>query len=176
MPPKDQWATRCSKVAEKESLEINPEQTAEFVAGIIEGLIGKNDLPEIQKCLKDSGNLDQDIEEAISDFSKGDVPDIIKGVEAVGRIIQELPVDLQDCGDIQDDVTRIEKWATIFEHPETLVETILANAIKNHEEVITDAGKIVTDWNSDDFAQSGEDVGEVLVLLIGPVPSATFIQ
>jgi hypothetical protein len=94
MPPKEMWDKRCTKVAEEETLEITPEQTAEFVSGIIEGLIGKNDLPEIQKCLKDSGNLDQDIEEAISDFSKGDVPDIIKGVEAVGRIIQELPVDL----------------------------------------------------------------------------------
>jgi hypothetical protein len=37
--------------------------------------------------LKDSGNLDQDIEDAINDFTKGDVPDIIKGVELVGKII-----------------------------------------------------------------------------------------
>ena len=177
MPPKEKWNQTCSKVFDEETLEINPEQTAEFVAGIIDGLIGKNDLPEIQKCLSDSTNLDQDIEKAISDFSKGDGPDIIKGVEAIGRIVQELPVDLQDCGDIQGDINRIEKWATIFEHPETLVETILANAIKNHEAVITDAGKIVSDFSAGNFAQSGSDVGDILVLLLGPVPStATLIQ
>lgn len=135
-------------------------------------MIGKNDLPEIQKCLADSGTLDQDIEEAINDFSKGDVPDIIKGVEAIGKIVQEFPVDLQDCGNIQDDINRIDKWADIFAHPTTLVETILANAIKNHEAVINDAGAIVSDFNSGNFLQSGEDIGDILVLLIGPVPSA----
>ena len=112
---------------------MTPEQVTEFVAGIIDGLIGKNDLPELQKCMKDSADLDRDIEEAINDFSKGDVADIIKGVQAIGRIIQEFPQDLQDCGDIQDDINRIEKWAAIFGEPTKLVETMLANAITNHE-------------------------------------------
>merc|ERR1712167_194616 len=149
MPPKDEWSKRCSKVFEDET-----------------------DLPEIQKCLKDSGDLDKDIEEAINDFSKGDVPDIIKGVEAIGRIIQELPVDLQDCGDIQDDVNRIEKWAQIFTHPEQLVQTLVANAIKNHEAVINDAQAIVSDFNANNFVQAGEDVGDILIQLIGPVPKS----
>merc|ERR1712167_73684 len=172
MPPRENMTQRCNKVFEEESLEMTPDQVAQFVAGIIDGLIGKNDLPEIQKCLKDSGNLDKDIEEAISDFEKGDVPDIIKGVEAIGRIIQELPVDLQDCGDIQDDVNRIEKWAQIFTHPEQLVQTLVANAIKNHEAVINDAQAIVSDFNANNFVQAGEDVGDILIQLIGPVPKS----
>jgi hypothetical protein len=175
MPPKEKWGELCTKVMENE-LGMTPEQVAQFVAGIIDGLIGKNDLPEIQKCMKDSAGLDQDIEEAIQDFQKGDVPDIIKGVQAVGKIIQELPNDLQDCGDIQDDVNRIEKWAQIFTHPEQLIQTLVANAITNHSAVIADAQKIVSDFNANNFVQAGEDIGDILVLLIGPVPKTVFIQ
>jgi len=51
------------------------------------------------------------------------------------------------------------------------VQTLVANAIKNHNAVISDAQKIVSDFNNSDFVQAGEDIGDILVLLIGPVPS-----
>ena len=102
IPPKENMTKICHRLMMEgeESLEMTPEQIAEFVAGIVQGLIGKNDLPEIQHCIQDSSQLEQDIEEAISDFSKGDISDIIKGAQAVGRIIQEFPTALADCKDI----------------------------------------------------------------------------
>merc|ERR1712167_424180 len=117
-----------------ESLTIGPEDVAELLAGVIEGMIGKNDLPEIQKCLTDSSGLEKEISEAISDFEKGDVGDIIAGIQIMMGVVQEFPQDLQDCQGMSDDIARIEKWASIFTDPKQLVETLITNTIKNHNE------------------------------------------
>jgi len=108
-------------------------------------LIGKNDLPEIQKCLTDSAGLEKEISEAIADFEKGDVSDIIAGIQIMVGVVQEFPQDLQDCEGMQGDIARIEKWAAIFTDPKELVETLIMNTIKNHSAVFADVGKIQSD-------------------------------
>ena len=74
--------------------DIGIEGVEQFVAGLIYGMVGRDDLPEIEKCLQNGATLEQEITNAISDFSKGDLQDVIKGVEEVGHIITELPQDL----------------------------------------------------------------------------------
>merc|ERR1712167_290021 len=160
-----------------ESLTIGPQDVAELIAGVIEGMIGKNDLPEIQKCLTDSAGLEKEIAEAIADFEKGDVGDIIAGIQIMVGVVQEFPQDLQDCEGIQGDIARIEKWAKIFTNPQQLVETLIQNTIKNHSAVMADVGKIQSDASSGNWMSCGMDIGDLLVLELGPVPSAkSFIQ
>jgi hypothetical protein len=59
---------------------IGPADVENFLAGIIEGLIGNNDLPEIKQCLNDTSTIEKILLLAIADFEKGDIADIIKGV------------------------------------------------------------------------------------------------
>ena len=139
----------------------------EFIAGLIFGMINKDDLPEIQKCLQNAETLEQEITNAISDFSKGDLQDIIKGVEEVGHIIQELPQDLADCQDMQSDIQRIENWAKIFSHPTQLVATLTKNLLANWSQVFADVQKTETDWNAADYYDAGDDIADILVLSLG---------
>ena len=87
--------------------QMNVAGVEDFVAGLFTGLIHKNDLPLIQACLKNTGALEAEITNALSDISKGDIPDILKGVLEMGQIIRELPNDLSDCKDIADDIKKI---------------------------------------------------------------------
>ena len=112
----------------------------------------------------------------MTDFSKGDVTDIIKGVEEVGKIIEQLPGDLTDCSDMQSDIAKIEKWATIFEHPITLVETLTKNILKNWTKVLSDVMQTMSDWNSDAYYNAGDDVADILVLSIGPITQAPDLE
>ena len=153
--------------------QITVLQGEEFIAGLIYGLIGKDDLPELQKCLKDSEKLDQEISEAIADFSKGDFQDVLKGVEVIGEIIKELPQDLQDCGDIQDDVAKIEQWAAQFANPITLVTKLTTNLLKNWSQVAQEVNKTETDFKDSDFYDAGDDVAEIVVLSLGKITHAT---
>mmetsp|Transcript_36051 Transcript_36051/g.55362 ORF Transcript_36051/g.55362 Transcript_36051/m.55362 type:complete len:181 (-) Transcript_36051:59-601(-) len=152
------------------------DDAAKFIGGLIYGLVQDDDLAEIQKCLTHGSDLEMEIMTAVSDFEKKDLQDIIAGIEEVGKIIQELPTDLQDCKDIQGDLTRIEAWAQIFKNPKQLVATMTANFVKNHKEIIANATAVASDWAAEDYYQSGDDVANVLVLAIGAVPATEAAQ
>ena len=153
------------------SVGMDAADVEQFVAGIVFGLIQKDDLTKIQTCLKDASGLETEIEQAVGDFSKGDVTDIISGVELVGQIIQELPADLGDCQGMKDDVARIEAWAAIFSDPTKLVKTLLTNVIANIGGVTADASAIVSDFKAASYYKSGDDIADLLVLALGPVPA-----
>jgi hypothetical protein len=110
---------------------INVEQTEEFVAGMIYGLIEKDDLPEIQKCMTNADTLEAEITEAFADFSKGDFQDILKAVQEVGEIVKEVPADLADCEGMDADLAKLEAWAAIFTNPAKLVSTLTKNLLAN---------------------------------------------
>ena len=133
------------------AVTMNLPEVEQFLAGLILGLIQKDDLAKIQKCLTDGTGLASEISTAIADFEKGDLADIIAGVEEVGKIIQELPDDLGDCKDMSADIQRIETWAQIFKHPEQLIETLTTNIIKNFSEVTGDIGKIEADFKAKNY-------------------------
>ena len=143
-----------------------------FTAGLIEGLIGKDDLPEIQKCLKNTEALEQEITNAISDLSKGDLGDIIKAVQEIGQIVRELPADLDDCQNIQGDVTKITTWAKQFANPVTLVTKLTQNLLANWKTIQTDVTKTSTDYTAEQYEACGEDVADIVVLSLGKISHA----
>ena len=145
------------------------EQTDEFVAGLINGLIGKNDLTEIEKCLKNTQLLEQNIEVALADVERGDMNDVIKGVREFGDVLMQLPQDMATCTSIQPDVLQIYNWALKFQNPVTIVETLQKNLKKNWTEVTKDIAKAQKDFNSKNYEVSGEDIAEIIVLSLGKV-------
>ena len=148
---------------------MNLEGTEEFVAGLIYGMIKKDDLPQIQQCLDNASSLEAEITNAISDISKGDFQDILKAVQEIGQIIKELPEDLDDCKDIDDDVKKIETWAAIFTNPVELTKQLTKNLLANWKKVSSDVTQVETDWNNSKFYEAGEDVADVLILSVGPI-------
>jgi hypothetical protein len=68
----------------------NVNNIEQFVAGLFKGLIQKDDLHNIQMCLKDASALDGELQTAIGDFEKKDIPDIIAGAKIVGQMIGQL--------------------------------------------------------------------------------------
>ena len=150
--------------------EISPVQVEQFLAGIVEGLIQKNDFAEIQVCLVDQVGLVGEITTAIEDFKKGDMFSILAGVQEMGVILQEIPADLGDCVAMKPDVDRIEVWAAIFKDPKALIATVIRNSMFHLAEIGADISQAVTDILADDFMAVGNDIADLLVLQLGPVP------
>ena len=140
----------------------------QFLAGLIDHLVMKQDLPELQKCLKDGDVVGKEVNEIVNDLMKGDIADVVKGVEEALKLVKELPVDLQDCKSIQGDVTKITSWISQFATPSG-IEHIFTNVMANWSGIQKDIGTIVSDVQTDKFMDAGEEVGDVLELALGKI-------
>ena len=152
--------------------KMNIEGAEEMAAGLIEGLIGKDDLPELQKCLKNAESVEVELTNIIADLEKADLGDIIKAAQEIGQVIKELPADLQDCESIQGDVTKIENWGKQFANPVKLAETLTKNLLANWKPVQADIAALTTDYDGAKYFQAGEDIADVTILALGKISEA----
>ena len=149
---------------------IQPVDVVDFMDGLVFGLLQKEDLPEIQSCLQHAPDIAKQITSAVEDFEKKDMADIIKGISEIGAIIQNLPEDFKDCEAMDGDIKRIEKWGKIFENPTQLIMTLTQNVVAHFSGISGDISKISTDFSSAQYKSAGEDIADIMVLSIGPVP------
>ena len=154
-------------LATKYSMSL--EGTEEFVAGLLYGMIQKDDLPQIQNCLTNAESLEVEITNAVSDISKGDFQDILKAVQEVGEIVKEVPSDLADCEGMSDDLAKLEAWAAIFTNPAKLVSTLTKNLLANWKQVSADITTTNSDWGNAKYYEAGQDVADVIILSVGPI-------
>ena len=150
---------------------VNLPEAEEFLAGMIQGLIQKDDLKNIQNCLTNGETVVAEITTAVSDIEKADVADIIAGVTELGKLLSQLPQDFTNCKGMTADVARIEKWAAIFKNPSQLVQTVTTNMIKNFGEIMGDVTKVSTDFSGKKYEAAGEDIADILVATLGAVPA-----
>ena len=143
-----------------------------FMDGLIFGLTQKEDLKEIQQCMTHASDLALQITAAVEDFEKKDLEDILKGIGEIGKIIEEIPNDFADCSTMQGDLKRIESWGKIFENPVELAKVLGQNVLKNFQPILGDISKIPTDFSGGQFKNAGEDVADIMVLSLGPIPEA----
>ena len=139
----------------------------EFVSGFVFGFVGKDDLPDIQKCLTDESALEQEITNAIADITKGDLNDIIKGIMEIGQILKELPADLAHCKEIEADVAKILKWAQKFTNPTELVVIVSKNLLLHWKSVEKDVKAISSDWTAASYYNAGDDVADLVIQALG---------
>ena len=63
---------------------VNLPEAEEFIAGMIQGLIQKDDLKNIQECMTNGEQAVAEITTAVEDIEKADIGDIIAGVTVLG--------------------------------------------------------------------------------------------
>ena len=140
----------------------------EFVAGVVDGLINKDDLPEIQKCMTNTKTVSTEVMAIANEIAKGDMADVIKGVTDAIKLIQELPADLKDCQNLQGDLTKIENWGKQFITPSGL-EKVVQNVMSNWSTIQTDIGTINTDLSGAKYMDAGEMTADVVILALGKI-------
>ena len=125
-------------VMQKPEYGVDPSAAEQFIAGVVDGLIHKDDLPEITKCFDQVPGVVTDVKKIVNEISKGDFPDVMKGVTDAIALVQKLPTDLADCKDIQGDLTKIENWGKkIISDPTKVAENVMANWSKIQGDIKT---------------------------------------
>ena len=148
----------------------------EFVAGLVEGLIQKNDMVYIQSCMKDGATIDAEMTDAIGDFAQKDVLHIVDGIEKIGEVLSSLEQDYSDCSGMRQDILRIEMWSAIFHNPKALMGQVVGNLLLNYQSVIGDITNITSDIGQHDMHAVGKDISDILVTAVGPVPETEDVE
>jgi hypothetical protein len=143
--------------------------SVQLVAGLMDGLIGKNDLPELQQCMQDDQALVNDINTAISDFEQGSVQSIIAGVQEGMKIAGEFPTALADCQNISDDINAVEAYFAQFKDVKATAEKIFKNVLSNFRGIESDISTLESDYDSSNYFQAGEDMAQVFIDTLGPI-------
>jgi hypothetical protein len=68
------------------------------------------------------------------------------------------------------DLQRVEKWAQVFKNPSELEKLLLQNTIKHIGPIHTDITNISSDVKSKNYNDMGQQVADLLVQELGPVP------
>lgn len=161
-------AAAYNAVVEQNIESMSLTAVEEFVGGAVYELIEKDDLPEIKKCLANTEVVTAEVKEILEEASKGDFQDVVKAVQGMIKLVQELPADLQDCQNIQGDVTKITNWVESFITPAGL-ENVVKNVMSHWSEIQADVGKINTDIAQSQFKEAGEMSADIVIAVLGKI-------
>jgi hypothetical protein len=136
----------------------------DYLAGLVFGLTGDNQLEEFEKCFSSSSDLEKMGEQVYHDFAAGE---IIHAFEDLGTLASMIPPLTTTCSsDLKDDIKEIGQWAEVFHHPGKLIERVAKNLVLYHFQINHDFAKISSDWKSEDFFGSGEVTADFLTKVL----------
>ena len=115
----------------------------EFVNGLMNGLVGFNDLDEIMACSTDPITVVNDVEKVVMDLIYNEYTDFVSDIKMV---VPTLRGSLSDCEATTDELMEIENWAAIFSDHSALVKTVTKNLLLHNKHVIADLSAITNDW------------------------------
>ncbi|CDW78581.1 UNKNOWN [Stylonychia lemnae] len=154
---------------------ISVNETIAVVAGLLDGVIKKDDLKELTTCMTDVDDVSKSVETIYSDLSSMTMTGLLSGLEEAAKLVAFLPRDFQQCEGIRPDIDRFTKFASVFIHPSDLIQRLETNLPAHLNEIMSDVQAANQDYTEAKFFDFGENLGEVLVLAVGQV-SASFIQ
>lgn len=139
------------------------------LAGFIYGMTTENHLTEIEACYAGSKDIDHEITTAVADFKAGGWNNITQGVLNVLLAALQLPQELHTCKQMSSDLAAIKDWASIFTNKTKLISTVSKHYLFHKAQVQGDLAQLKTDFAADEFFQTGEDVAELMTILVGPI-------
>ena len=137
-----------------------------WAAGLIYGLVGDNNLLEIEACAHDGEAMVPKIEKVIADFENGM---ITHAIEELILVAKDIPNLLSDCKNMDDDIAAIESWATIFESKTKLVATVSKNFLLHKKAIKADIADAKAAWALHEYFSAGVTCADISDKAIGPI-------
>ena len=156
------------------NLDITALAIPDFVAGFVYGLTGDNQLTEIESCYQGGEVMATEIEAGIADIKVGGTDHDIQAALQFALAATQIPIALNTCEGMGDDLTAIEQWAAIFKNPSKLAKKLALHYAMHKSEITTDIGNLEADWDAADYFKAGEDLADIATLAVGPIQTADY--
>ena len=154
------------QLEETHNLQMPVLAAPKFAAGLIYGMVGVNDLPEITTCATDGWGEIQNVEDIIAALEAGQVQ--IASQDLV-KFADDLSVVLADCKNTKEDIAAITAWAAVFSSKARLIADVSKNLLLHRKKIKNDIATVKTEWAAKDFFQSGVTAADLAYYAIGPI-------
>jgi len=137
-----------------------------WAAGVVFGLVGENNLNEIETCAHDGVSMAPEIEAALHELRTGDFESAVANLMV---LVNEIPTLLSDCKGMNDDITAIKEWASIFNSRALLVATLAKNWVLHKRGIKSDIADAEASWAEGAYFSAGLTSADILVKAVGPI-------
>ena len=144
----------------------------QFSAGLIQGVLHTDNLPQIEKCLKDGEYTAGEMVTIFNDVKTKEIKNIIDALPHVGNIFLHFPETLIHCTHMSKDVARLAAWAAPFKNPKQELPAIWANILQSYVGMVHDLDLMNQYIAKNNIQAAGARVADILVLGLGPVKVA----
>lgn len=158
-------ATGQPAMGDKSGFDVSA--AVQVVAGLMDGIIKVDDLNELEQCIQNAETLQAEIAVIVGKLQAGGFENYLEAAKAIGNLINQLPADMNQCKNIQGDLTKLEAFGKLFENPTELVRTLATNLFAHYSEIMGDVHTALNDWNSEQYFNFGDEIGTVLVVALG---------
>ncbi len=145
---------------------FNATDAIAVVAGVMNGILHKDNYQYLLGCMNGTEALVVDIEDAVRDFEKGGYMGIGEGIMDIGKFIEDLPPTVYYCDGIPDDFKRLGEFFSIFGNFTLLTDTVSHNMIWHYKEIKGDINLAVQDFHDEKYFDCGDEIGEALVVAL----------
>ena len=137
-----------------------------MLAGIVFGVIDKNNATEIETCLQDGKGEAELAYDAFTHIEQGTKEELVTGFSELASVVEALPATLTQCKSIASDVAELQSWAAaVLEVPTAdLQATIKANCLSHAVALTLDVRKSRKLWVAEEYFQFGAELGTMLVI------------
>ena len=110
-------------------VKFSPDNATDYIMGILQESLGKNDLPEIKTCIHDQTGITNELQVIINEIKSGfNIHNVLDVAHKIGVLISELPNDLVDCTSLNGDMAKITAWASgLTNNPKLVFENVVKN-------------------------------------------------
>jgi len=143
----------------------------DFVAGFVYGLTGDNNLTEIEACYQGGEVMAAEIEAGIADIKIGGTDHDIQAGLQFALAATQIPIALNTCEGMTDDLNAIAAWASVFKDPAALAKKLAFHYARHKAEITADITTLESDWDTQKYFDAGKDLADIATLAIGPISS-----
>lgn len=111
----------------------------------------------------------QEIATGIADIKHGGTDYDIQAALEFALAAAEIPVALNTCESMGDDITAIEQWAAIFKDPAALIKKLTVHYALHKAEIKADIASFENDWGTQLYFKAGQDLADLATVAIGPI-------
>jgi len=148
-----------------DSLKVPAQEVLDTVEGILVGAFGA-DAKGAVSCIEDGETIFADIEEAIKEFEKGGVTNIVQGLYMVGKALEELPTEFKDCEAAEGLLVDFEKIIKEFEDPKDLVVHVGEEILWHGKDIYGDINGASANFHAAKYEPAGEQIGDIVKILL----------